>query len=320
MSSEVIIMSDILDRDFYVYDNGEDAINEIREQMDSTNTCMLYVMWSIGKFLKNDKLSTQYGMKLDQVAEALNVSVKTLRRYKTIANSITSEQLKRLAQLHVSGNAILTYAAIASKDKEGATKLLDGLLSGDIMLDKDVDKAYIDELLERNKPYNLLPGGEPPQTPELFSDIEDDLQEADRQSTNPGDALAAGKKSSDDYSDDADDDEEPTQYSADTKALLSKAKPIVAALRRDYKNITEDMAAQYERLEDIHSVVMGNADVSTELEDLVEQSYSDLAEVLGCAIKQLAVGYRSGYLKNPIHIDQTVLEMLKNGGILNQEE
>lgn len=46
MSSEVMVLSDIIERDLYVYDSGEDAIEEIREMMSNTNRCILFNMWT----------------------------------------------------------------------------------------------------------------------------------------------------------------------------------------------------------------------------------------------------------------------------------
>ena len=323
MSSEVMVLSDIIDRDLYVYESGDEAIEEIKEMMANTNRCILFNMWTIGKFVTSRKLSAQYGMTIQDVAEAIGSHVKTIRRYKTIYNHITADQLKRLALLKVSGNAVLAYAEIADKDPETAPQLLECMMNGDLPFTKDVDEAYTQALIERNRSYNLLPGGEPPQAPELFGDIDDDLAEAEKASTNPADSIIDVTEVEGEYEDyDSSDkeEEEESQYSADAKRLLSKAKPIIAALRRDFKNISEDMSEQYAKLEEIHSVVMGNKKVSDEFEDLVVESYQELARAAAAALQQLHAGFAAGYINQPTDIDRTAAEVVGNGIVFHQEE
>lgn len=272
--------------------------------------------------MSSRKLSAQYNLTIQDVAEAIGVHVKTIRRYKTIYNHVTADQIKQLAALKISGNMVLGYAEVADKDPDAAPQLLEGIMSGDLAMAKDLDSAYVNLLMERNRPYNLLPGGEPPQAPELFGDLEDDIEEAEKATTNPADSIIDVTEAEGKYEDyDSDDkEEEESQYTADAKRLLAKAKPILAALKRDFKNITEDMSEQYAKLEEIHSVVMGNQQVSDEFEDMVSESYQELAQAVAAALKQLHTGFVSGYINQPTDIDMTAAEVVGNGVVFHQAE
>lgn len=73
--SEIIILSDILKKDLFCHESVEDAIADLMDLAANINRSSLYFAWVVGKFARDRKLKTQYGIESQtQLAKLLQTS------------------------------------------------------------------------------------------------------------------------------------------------------------------------------------------------------------------------------------------------------
>ena len=322
-ASDIICLNDILVRDLYSHSTIEGAIDELKDLAVNLNRSTLFFAWMVGKFADNRRLSTQYGVtSRAQLAKLLETSQHTISRYIEVYKMLTDQQVKQLGQMGVSINCVLEIATQRRNNKELGDQVLEMVLSNQLSTVKEIQGHCGAVIEQRSQPYNLLPGGEPPEPVTPFSDIEDDMEEASDAATTPGEKIIDAEI----VEDDSDESEAKTvteddrsQNKRDAQAMLRLARQSVTVIKRDFFNIARDLEVMMDKLEDQHSVIIGDDDCSEEYDEIVGAMYADMCRATRVIIEQLKRGVDSGYITQQIPMPQAGKDAFNGLGLFSQD-
>lgn len=322
-SSDIICLNDILVRDLYSHSTIEGAIDELKDLAVNLNRSTLFFAWMVGKFADNRRLSTQYGItSRAKLAELLETSQHTISRYIEVYRMLTDSQVKQLGQMGVSINCVLEIATQRRNNKELGDEVLELVLSNQLSTVKEIQGHCGNVIEQRSQPYNLLPGGEPPEPVVPFSDIEDDMEEAAQVSTTPGQKIIDAEVVENDSDDDEDKtptEDDRSQNKKDAQAMLRLARQSVTAIKRDFFNIARDLEEMINKLEDQHSVIIGDQESSDEYDEIVGAMYADMCRATKVIIEQLKRGVDSGYITQQIPMPQAGADAFQGRGLFCQD-
>ena len=323
-ASDIICLNDILVRDLYSHSTIEGAIDELKDLAVNLNRSTLFFAWMVGKFASNRRLSTQYGItSRAKLAELLETSQHTISRYIEVFNMLTDQQVKQLGQMGVSINCVLEIATQRRNNKELGDEVLELVLGNQLSTVKEIQGHCGSVIEQRSQPYNLLPGGEPPEPTVPFSDIEDDMDEASAAISTPGekiiDAEIVAENDSDEASTKTDSNDEPSQNKRDAQAMLRLARQSVTAIKRDFFNIARDLEVMLDKLEDQQSVIIGDQESSNEYDDIVKAMYADMCRATIVIIEQLKRGVDAGYIERQIPMPQGGKDAFNGLGLFDQD-
>lgn len=324
-ASDIICLNDILVRDLYSHSTIEGAIDELKDLAVNLNRSTLFFAWMVGKFASNRKLHTQFNVESKrQLAKLLETSEATIYRYIDVYNMLTEAQVKQLGQMGVSVNCVLEIATQRKSNKELANEILELVLSNQLSTVPDIKSHCSTVIAQRAQPYNLLPGGEPP-TPETpFSDIEDDMEDGRLAATTPGQRILDAEIVDDVDNDSGDDsnrkvDDDKSQNKRDAESMLRIARQSTTAIKRDFFNINRDLAVMLDKLEDQHSVILGDTVSSDEYDRIVEEMYVEMSRAVRTIIEQLKRGVDSGYIPTQIPMPQAGKDAFNGLGLFSQD-
>ena len=311
--SEIIVLSDIVKRDLYCHETIGEAIEELMDLAANLNRSNLYFAWTVGKFAEDRKLKTKYGIESHaQLAKLMGTSDMSITRYCNVYKLLTEEQLKRLGGLRISTSAVLEIATAHSNGyKDEAKQLIDLVLSNEISTAAEIKSSFKQMLMEKSRPYNLLPGGEAPFEKEVTEDMADDITAAEDSVTSPADRLVACDE---DVSDEDDTDAEygasPTGESESTGSLnkkdaimmLKTVRQQIAAMKRDMVQVWRDLPSEVDSVVEAQSVILGDSESADEFSELMSSVYLDMQEALKVLIEQMARGAEFGFVERQIEM------------------
>ena len=110
MSNSVLVFSDQLKLDLYRRDTVEAAVNELETLAYDLNKASIYYAWTVGKFIRNAKLKTQFHTNVDTVAKLMGTTRSTLYLYGTLFDMLTEGEVVKLSTMGCSANAVLALA------------------------------------------------------------------------------------------------------------------------------------------------------------------------------------------------------------------
>lgn len=322
--SEIICPSDILSRDLFVYDNIDDAVEELRDIAINLNRTKLYYAWLLGKFLSDRKLNTHYGVDMEAMAEKLETTKNTLYRYRTVYRMLTEAQVKQLGSMGVSVNLVLELATIErGGHKEEAAQLMDLVLTGQVQEVKELQSQFSSIVAQQARPYNLLPGAEPPEAEgSSVKTLEQDADEIEESSKTPGQKIIDAEVVEDDDEDTSDDDgtepsaRDASQNKKGAKAMLRQSRQSIVAMRRDLSNLA-DHRAMLDVLEQNHAVIMGDPDSDQAFADDMSALFFQMKESVKTLIEQLIRGVNSGYITEKIPMPQCGKDAFDGTGLFS---
>ena len=329
--SEIIVLSDIVKRDLYCHENIDDAIAELMDLAANLNRSNLYFAWTVGKFAENRKLKTQYGIENHaQLAKLMGTSDMSITRYCNVFKLLTEEQLRQFGNLRISTNAVLEIATAHSNGyKEEAKQLIDLVLSNEISTAVEIKSSFKQMLMEKSRPYNLLPGGEAPPVVEGET-LEVDAQEAEESVVSPADTLvqrenldeqpsAVADEDEDDSVEDTSDDSESLSKK-DAVMMLKTVRQQIAAMRRDMVQIWRDLQAEVDSVIEAQSVILGDAASSAEFDELMSSVYLDMQEATKVLIEQLARGAEFGYVEHQVAMPKAGRRAFCGCGLFREDQ
>ena len=307
--SEIIVLSDIVKRDLYCHETIDDAIAELMDLAANLNRSNLYFAWTVGKFAEDRKLKTQYGIEShSQLAKLMGTSDMSITRYCNVKKLLTEEQLRQLGNLRISTSAVLEIATAHSNGyKEEAKQLIDLVLSNEISTAAEIKSSFKQMLMEKSRPYNLLPGGEAPPDINPEDSIESDELAAEESVKSPADKLesnapqTAARSTDEEYGGDEDEEADGGSVNKrDAIMMLKTVRQSIAAVRRDMVQVWRDLPSEVDSLVEAQSVILGDSESSSEFEELMSSVYLDMQEAAKVLIEQLARGAEFGYVTNQI--------------------
>ena len=318
-NTEIICPSDILQRDLFVYDNIDDAVDELRDLAVNLNRTKLFYAWMLGKFLSNRKLSTQFNVTMADMASKLGTTRNTLYHYCTVYKMLTESEVQQLGSMGVSVNLVLELAAIErGGHKEEAEKLMELVLAGQVQEVKQLQSQFSNIIAQQARPYNLLPGAEPPEADGgVTASLASDAEEAQEAATTPGEKIIDVEEV---YDDDDDAEDSPTapdnvesQNKKDAAAMLRQARQTVVALRRELS--FPDLRSMLDVLEDQHSVILGDKECSDEFEQEMVALYTQMQNCIVLLIEQVIRAVNAGYLTSQIKMPQCGKDAFNGQGL-----
>lgn len=321
-SSEIIILSDILKRDLFQHETVEGAISELMDLAANINRSSLFFAWTVGKFARDRKLKTQYGIETQsQLAKLMQTSDMSISRYKAVNMLLTEEQLKQLSALRISTSAVLEIAnAYSAGYKEESKQLIDLVLSNQIATAAEIKGTFQGMLQEKSKPYNLLPGGEAPA--EEAGTLGEDIEAADADSKSPAERLVS--EASDVEDEEGDQDGEASQPDSQNKRdavmMLRTVRQDIAAARRDMTQIWRDLPAEIDKVIEAQGVILGDTESSDTLNELMGELYDDMQRAVVTLIEQLARGAEFGYVPHQLKMPEKGRNAFCGCGLFAQEE
>lgn len=312
-SPTILVYSDILNFDLSQCDTIEDVISNISFMFGSVNRASLYSAYVVGRLVDPVVLERKFGIKsISALAKMLGCSSNTLIRYRTVSEMLTPSQVEQLANRRVSINAVLALSDSKKDHPEESEIVMDMLLTGggDIKTESDVQKAIFDKIVEKVKPYNLLPGSEPEvvEGQLLTCSTESEETAADQfieASHNP--ILDA-----EDPEDGEDEEDEGSTTSSsstssdsgslnekDIKKLLKTMRTWIAAANRDLMHV-HDIGTKIDAILDNDSVILGDDDMHEEFVNLLEQLYENVITAAEALMPEVKRGLEYGYLRRGI--------------------
>ena len=309
-SQTILVFDDCLAFDPFACANIGEAVSAYAAMLSGINRCSLYFAYSMGKLLDKEKLASRFKVtSIDAVSKLFGVSVMTLWRYRQVHDLLTPAQVKQLASRMISINAVLKIADYARGDKAKADKMLDAVMSGELKTAKDIDEAIVNELDQRLRPYNLLPGGTPSDATdsEEFDNqrllaVEADQLAEQELSVDPEfeDFVSEAPKKPKDSSkkvvkDDDEEDEDDTQNKRDITKLLSISLSEISAIRRSLRSVHE-IRKQLDTLHDRAAVIMGDSEQFEKYNDALEELYDDLCTAVEVLVPEAKRGIAHGLL------------------------
>lgn len=329
--SEIIVLSDIVKRDLYCHENIDDAIAELMDLAANLNRSNLYFAWTVGKFAENRKLKTQYGIENHaQLAKLMGTSDMSITRYCNVFKLLTEEQLRQFGNLRISTNAVLEIATAHSNGyKEEAKQLIDLVLSNEISTAVEIKSSFKQMLMEKSKPYNLLPGGEAPPLLEGET-LEADELDAESSIVSPADTLVQREGLSKDaatdaeYGSDSESEAEDTGTGSlsqkDAVMMLKTVRQQIAAIRRDMVQIWRDLPSEVDSIVESQSVIIGDAASSNEFDELMSSVYLDMQEATKVLIEQMARGVEFGYVERQLEMPKAGRRAFCGCGLFREDQ
>jgi hypothetical protein len=306
-SPTVLVFDDCLAFDPFSCDSLEDVRSRYGAMLGGLNRYALYTAYSIGRLIDEKKLERYFKIKsIKELADYLGYSSMQLRRYRTVYELLTDNQVRRLAGQGVSINAVVKLAEISEEDPDQATKLLDALMCGELKTEKDLKQEYVRVIADRMQPKNLLPGGDPDVAPATTPIIED-VEVID----SPADAVADTVKEQDCATcDDVEDAEEVThmqisasgddsQNKRDIRNLMRNCRSDLAPVRRDLLSVQEDIPAQLEVLLGREDVIIGDDEAHEEYTKLLKEFFDLCQGAVEKLVPIIEEGLSRGLLGRP---------------------
>jgi hypothetical protein len=251
----------------------------------------------------------------------------SISRYCSVSRLLTAEQLKKLSSLRISTSAVLEIARAYSEGyKEESKLLMDAVLSNEISTAGEIRGSFRAMLMEKNKPYNLLPGGEAPEGSEdLSSTLDEDLEEAEESTQTPADKLLKSDAKVIDVEEIEEDDDDGSSKDdgslnkKDAVMMLKNVRQTIAAMRRDMVQIWRDLQAEVESVMESQGVILGDQESSDEFDELMSAAYQDMQEALKVLIEQMAKGAEYGYVTNQVKMPKAGKDAFCGCGLFVEE-
>lgn len=315
-SPAVLVYSDILNFDLSQCNTIEDVVSNISYMFGSVNRASLYSAYVVGKLVDPVVLERKFGIPtIAALAKILGCSANTLIRYRTVSESLTPAQVEQLANRRVSINAVLALSDSKKDHPEETEAVMDMLLTGcDIKTESEVQQAIFNKIVEKVKPYNLLPGSEP-------EALEGHLIAPSKESTETvaDQFIEASHNPILDVEDDGEDEDEG-DYSApsnssdssdggslntkEIKTVLKTVRTWIAAAKRDVISV-HDIKDKLDAILDSDSMILGDDEMYESYADLMEQLYSNILTAAEAIIPEVKRGIEYGYIKRGILLPQT---------------
>ena len=316
-SPAVLVYSDILNFDLSQCNTIEDVVANISYMFGSVNRASLYSAYVVGKFIDPVVLERKFGIKsMHALARMLGCSVSTLIRYKTVSEMLTPSQVEQLANRRVSINAVLALSDSKKDHPEEAEAVMDLLLTGgEIKTESDVQKAIFDRIVEKVKPYNLLPGSEPEVVEgQLLLDGSSEetgtvVEQFIEASHNPVlDAEDLGDE--DDFPEssaysESDSSDGGSLNTKEIKTVLKTVKTWIAAAKRDVISV-QDIKNKLDAIHDSDNVILGDDEMHEDYADHMEQLYAHILTAAEAIIPEVKRGIEYGYLSRGILLPETI--------------
>lgn len=326
--SDIIVLSDILQRDLYSHQSIEGVVAELKDLAVNLNRTRLFFAWKVGQFADSRKLTTQYGIKsCAELARLMETSEQTISRYRTVYKLLTESQVKQLGVMGVSINVVLELANIHNKGyKEECQKLLEAVVSNDITTAKEINDEFAAMLIRLAQPSNLLPGGEVPLSDaEENNTLDEDVAEVEDGSISPADKIIDAEIVDEDEEDGDDDkDKEDTGSDSlsvrDAQATLRIFKQSIASRLRDCVAVTRDHETMMDRDFEMQSVILADPASTQEFDDSEEDLASSYVEVAKSVITMLCKLADAGYLQHQVKVPSKVDEVFDGLGLFTQTE
>ena len=332
--SDIIVLSDILQRDLYSHQSIEGVVAELKDLAVNLNRTRLFFAWKVGQFADNRKLSTQFGIKsCAELARLMDTTEQTISRYRTVYKLLTESQVRQLGSMGVSINVVLELANIHNKGyKEECQQLLEAVVSNDITTAKEINDEFASMLIKLAQPSNLLPGGEVPLSDADSNTLLGDIEEVESASVSPADKIidadivSDGGESGDeeagedDGTADLDTDSNTSLSSRDAQAALRIFKQSVASRSRDCVAITRDHEVMLDRDFEMQSVILSDAAASAEFDEAEESLADSYMEVVKTAVNILCDLANAGYLQRQVKLPSKAYEVFNGLGLFTQDE
>lgn len=316
-SPAVLVYSDILNFDLAQCATIEDVLSNIHFMFGSVNRASLYSAYVVGKLVDPVVLKQRFGItSVSALARMLECSSNTLLRYRTVSEMLTPNQVEQLANRKVSINAVLKLAESRKDHPQESEAVMEMLLTGcEIKTESDVQRAIFEKVVEKVKPYNLLPGSEPEVLEghllEAPADTETTVEQFEKASANPVlDAEEVGDEE-DDYanpsktpSGSSGDSDGGSLNSKEIKTVLKTVRSWIAAAKRDVVGV-QDIGAKLDGILDNDSVILGDDDAHEEFAELLEQLYSNILSAAEAIIPEVKRGMEYGYINRGILLPET---------------
>lgn len=327
--SDIIVLSDILQRDLYSHQSIDGVVAELKDLAINLNRTRLFFAWKVGQFADSRKLSTQYGIKsCAELARLMETSEQTISRYRTVYKLLTEAQVKQLGVMGVSINVVLELANIHNKGyKEECQQLLEAVVSNDITTAKEINDEFASMLIRLSQPSNLLPGGEVPLSDAgENSTLDDDVAEVEDSSVSPADKIIDAEIVDDAADDEDDEDTAKDDVGSDSlsvrdaQATLRIFKQSIASRLRDCVAVTRDHETMMDRDFEMQSVILADPVSTEEFDDSEEDLANSYVEVAKSVINMLCKLTDAGYLQHQVKVPSKVDEVFDGLGLFTQAE
>lgn len=318
-SPAVLVYSDILNFDLSQCATIEEVLSNINFMFGSVNRASLYSAYVVGKLVDPVILKQRFGVSsVSALARLLECSPNTLIRYRTVSEMLTPNQVEQLANRKVSINAVLKLAECKKDHPAESEAVMDLLLTGcEIKTESDVQRAILDKVIEKVRPYNLLPGSEPGVVEgQLLETSEGEdtpaIEQFNEASYNP---ILDVEDLGEDFEDDDDKNTSSTKRASDDsdggslnlkeiKLVLKTVRSWVAAAKRDVVGV-QDIGNKLDAILEKDAVILGDDESHEELADLLEQLYANILSASEALIPEVMRGISYGYLKRGILLPST---------------
>lgn len=304
----IIDLDSILSEQPFSFTTLDDLIKALGQASKAANRCNLYACYLIGKAADKDMLMSKYNISMTDFAEKLGVSRAAIYNYRTLAELFTRREITALANMSVPLKALLVLGKARNALGDDAVyKMKNAIMCGNVKSLKSVEQEFQQLLADSLAPYNLIPGGEAPEQPELENTDDDDTIEV-----SPEEAILESDKDEDTIQD-AEEVYEDTTTSLnekDAKNALRLINSTIGSLVKNYLDITNNAEEQVLSALDKQNVV-----INTNAEDDFDRVITELCEsnqaTLEVCLKVHEVLKRYGYVRRKTEIpENTIIEDL----------
>lgn len=295
----VIYLDTILEEQPFSFTSIDELVKALGQASKAANRCNLYACYLIGKAADKDMLMSKYGITVTDLADKLGVSRASIYNYRTIAELFTRNEVTALANMSVPLKALLVLGeARNSLGDDAVNKMKAAIMCGDIKSLKSVKQEFQNLLQESLAPYNMIPGGQPPEQLELPEDTEDTIE------VTPEEAILEAEEVEEDYDDeDRHEDSETSLNEKDAKNALKLINSTTGSIIKNYLDITNNAEAQIMKALDASNVVINTtfeADYDRAITELCEANQATLETCL----KMHEVFKRYGYVRRKTEIPE----------------
>lgn len=294
----VIYLDTILEEQPFSFTSIDELVKALGQASKAANRCNLYACYLIGKAADKDMLMSKYGITVTDLADKLGVSRASIYNYRTIAELFTRNEVTALANMSVPLKALLVLGeARNSLGDDAVNKMKAAIMCGDIKSLKSVKQEFQNLLQESLAPYNMIPGGQPPEQLELPEDTEDTIE------VTPEEAILDAEEVNGE--DDLETYEEQTTSlnEKDAKNALKLVNSTIGSLIKNYLDITNNAEDQTMSALDKLNIVINTtseADFQRVITELCEANQVTLETCL----KVHEVFKRYGYVRRKIEIPE----------------
>jgi plasmid maintenance system antidote protein VapI len=296
----VIYLDTILEEQPFSFTSIDELVKALGQASKAANRCNLYACYLIGKAADKDMLMSKYGITVTDLADKLGVSRASIYNYRTIAELFTRNEVTALANMSVPLKALLILGeARNSLGDDAVNKMKAAIMCGDIKSLKSVKQEFQNLLQESLAPYNMIPGGQPPEQLELPEDTEDVVE------VTPEEAILEAEEVDDE--DELENYEEQTTSlnEKDAKNALKLVNSTIGSLIKNYLDITNNAEDQTMSALDKLNIVINTtseADFQRVITELCEANQATLETCL----KVHEVFRRYGYVRRKTEIPENV--------------